>query len=104
VLCSDGDLAQKLISVYFTIFKLQVTAANSKAKGKASKQAAMNSRMLSALLTGVNRAFPYASHSDDKVFDEQTDTLFEVVHRASFATSVQALMLLFQVCCSVVCE
>uniref|UniRef100_A0A8C9VS61 CCAAT enhancer binding protein zeta n=1 Tax=Scleropages formosus TaxID=113540 RepID=A0A8C9VS61_SCLFO len=52
--------------------------------------------MLSALLSGVNRAYPYASAGDDKV-REQMDTLFKVVHLVKFNTAVQALMLLFQV-------
>uniref|UniRef100_A0A3Q2QMW9 CCAAT enhancer binding protein zeta n=1 Tax=Fundulus heteroclitus TaxID=8078 RepID=A0A3Q2QMW9_FUNHE len=52
--------------------------------------------MLSALLTGVNRAYPYAGAGDQKV-KEQLDTLFRVVHLARFNTAVQALLLLFQV-------
>jgi hypothetical protein len=73
---------------------------------------------LSALLTGVNRAFPYARNKSarvktldanggggdddddddaDKAFDEQADLLFRVVHKASFNTTVQALTLLYQV-------
>uniref|UniRef100_A0A096LRA9 CCAAT enhancer binding protein zeta n=1 Tax=Poecilia formosa TaxID=48698 RepID=A0A096LRA9_POEFO len=56
----------------------------------------VESKMLSALLTGVNRAYPYADAGDEKV-REQLDTLFRVVHLAKFNTAVQALMLLFQV-------
>ncbi|XP_023220964.1 CCAAT/enhancer-binding protein zeta-like [Centruroides sculpturatus] len=52
--------------------------------------------MMSALLTGVNRAFPFVK--DDKlVLIEQMDTLYQIVHLVSFNISIQALMLLFQV-------
>jgi hypothetical protein len=57
-------------------------------------------QMLSALLTGVNRAFPFAP-VNDAVYDEQADTLFKIVHTGSFAARVQALMLLYQV--SILC-
>jgi len=52
--------------------------------------------MLSALLTGVNRAFPY-SKLEDATFDKHTDLLFRIAHKGSFATATQALTLIFQV-------
>ncbi|MCJ1245014.1 hypothetical protein MMC30_002215 [Trapelia coarctata] len=54
-------------------------------------------KMLSAVLTGVNRAMPYAS-ADDESFDKHIDTLFRVTHSSNFNTSVQALMLIQQLC------
>lgn len=114
----DAKLAQSLITVYFTLFrnfveknqgpkptkgKLKNRKRNKGKKAneesdaiKEAQQKSMNSKLLSALLTGVNRAFPYAT-IDDSVFDEQTDLLFRVVHHSTFNTSVQALMLLYQV-------
>ncbi|XP_049640251.1 CCAAT/enhancer-binding protein zeta [Suncus etruscus] len=80
----DGSLASRLITVYFCFFRTCV------------KQKDLDSKMLGALLTGVNRAYPYAPADDDKV-REQVDTLFRVVHAVNFSTGVQALMLLFQV-------
>ncbi|XP_007521061.2 CCAAT/enhancer-binding protein zeta [Erinaceus europaeus] len=80
----DSDLANKLITVYFCFFRTCI------------KKKDIESKMLSALLTGVNRAYPYAQSGDDKV-REQVDTLFKVLHAVNFSTSVQALMLLFQV-------
>ncbi|XP_040849010.1 CCAAT/enhancer-binding protein zeta [Ochotona curzoniae] len=77
-------LANKLITIYFCFFRTCV------------KKKDIDSKMLSALLTGVNRAYPYAQADDDKV-REQVDTLFKVLHVVNFSTSVQALMLLFQV-------
>uniref|UniRef100_A0AAY4CCF4 CCAAT/enhancer-binding protein zeta n=1 Tax=Denticeps clupeoides TaxID=299321 RepID=A0AAY4CCF4_9TELE len=80
----EADLASKLITIYFSFFRACV------------KKKDVESKMLSALLTGVNRAYPYAKAGDEKV-KEQMDTLFKVVHLVKFNTAVQALMLLFQV-------
>lgn len=85
ILSHDEDgLAAKLITIYFSFFRACV------------KKKDIESKMLSALLAGVNRAYPYTSTGDDKV-REQMDTLFKVVHLVKFNTAVQALMLLFQV-------
>ncbi|XP_003795734.1 CCAAT/enhancer-binding protein zeta [Otolemur garnettii] len=80
----ESELANKLITLYFCFFRTCI------------KKKDIESKMLSALLTGVNRAYPYAKSGDDKV-REQVDTLFKVLHMVNFNTSVQALMLLFQV-------
>ena len=61
-----------------------------------SSEEAMDRRLLSALLAGVNRAFPYANATSADMTKEM-DALFQVVHHAHHSTSVQALMLLFQV-------
>ncbi|KAM9338884.1 CCAAT/enhancer-binding protein zeta [Symphorus nematophorus] len=80
----EAELAAKLITIYFSFFRACV------------KKKDIESKMLSALLSGVNRAYPYAGSGDEKV-KEQLDTLFKVVHLVKFNTAVQALMLLFQV-------
>ncbi|MCJ1475998.1 hypothetical protein MMC13_004662 [Lambiella insularis] len=54
-------------------------------------------KMISAVLTGVNRAMPYTK-TDDESFDKQLDTLFRVTHSSNFNTSIQALMLIQQLC------
>ena len=56
----------------------------------------MQSKMLSALLTGVNRAYPFAD-VEEGVFSKQIDTLFKMVNVGSFACSLQALTLLLQI-------
>ncbi|KAG0643651.1 CBF/Mak21 family-domain-containing protein [Tuber brumale] len=53
-------------------------------------------KLLSAILTGVNRAFPF-SQVDDDVFEKHIDTLFKITHSGNFNTSIQAMMLIFQV-------
>ncbi|XP_061901006.1 CCAAT/enhancer-binding protein zeta-like [Entelurus aequoreus] len=80
----EAELAAKLIGIYFSFFRICV------------KKKDVDSKMLSVLLSGVNRAYPYANTGDEKV-KEQMDTLFKVVHMVRFNTAVQALMLLFQV-------
>ncbi|XP_020619929.1 CCAAT/enhancer-binding protein zeta-like [Orbicella faveolata] len=80
----DSELATRLISIYFSFF------------GAFLKKGDMEAKMLSALLTGVNRAFPYAKEEDEQ-YNNQINTLFRTVHIGTFNTSVQALMLLFQV-------
>ncbi|RLN14650.1 hypothetical protein BBJ28_00024625, partial [Nothophytophthora sp. Chile5] len=112
----DADLAGHLISVYFGIFSKEVhgrgdeqekskktekkPTKHKKSKKKASSgpaaEEAMDRKLLSSLLVGVNRAFPYAKATSAN-FTDEIDSLFEVVHRAHHSTSVQALMLLFQV-------
>ncbi|NWX46780.1 CEBPZ protein, partial [Steatornis caripensis] len=80
----ESVLANKLITLYFCFFRNCI------------KKKDIESKMLSALLCGVNRAYPYAETGDEKV-KEQMNTLFKVLHAVNFGTSVQALMLLFQV-------
>lgn len=110
----DADLAAHLITVYFGLFTKEVhgddggkvDAKHQKGAKKGAKKHKKKSeplaadgldrKLLSALLVGVNRAFPYAKATSAQFHDE-IDALFTVVHRAHFSTSVQALMLLFQV-------
>ncbi|XP_068087919.1 CCAAT/enhancer-binding protein zeta [Hyperolius riggenbachi] len=80
----ESDLANQLITVYFCFFRACI------------KNKEMDSKFLRALLTGVNRAYPYAQIGNEKV-KEQLDTLFKILHSVSFNTGVQILMLLFQV-------
>lgn len=53
-------------------------------------------KLISAILTGVNRAFPFAK-TDDAKFEEKINTLFEVTHSSNFNTSIQAMTLIQQI-------
>ena len=55
----------------------------------------LREKMLSAVLTGVNRAIPF-SNTNDESFEKHLDTLFAVTHSSNFNTSIQALMLIQQ--------
>lgn len=69
--------------------------AEAEEKGKQFAEE-MNAKLISAVLTGVNRAFPF-SQVDDEVFQKHMNTLFRITHSGNFNTSIQALMLIFQV-------
>ena len=72
-------------------------AAQKAAEKKKSTTAAedLQEKMLSAVLTGVNRAIPFISANDES-FEKHIDTLFRVTHSSNFNTSIQALMLIQQ--------
>ncbi|CAK8542415.1 unnamed protein product [Lathyrus sativus] len=112
-LTNKGDgpkVAKRLIDVYFGLFKVLITGPSSNEKvdksnkenpkeknseGMSESQVEMDSRLLSALLTGVNRAFPFVSSNEaDDIVDVQTPVLFQLVHSKNFNVGVQALMLL----------
>ncbi|KAB2613124.1 hypothetical protein D8674_035440 [Pyrus ussuriensis x Pyrus communis] len=111
----DGPkVAKRLIDVYFSLFKVLINeaAAGEKMdkKGKAwskkplssnedksssDSHVELDSRLLSALLVGVNRAFPFVSSNEaDDIVEVQTPMLFQLVHSKNFNVGVQALMLL----------
>ncbi|KAF3168361.1 hypothetical protein EYR41_005403 [Orbilia oligospora] len=116
---ADDSVANQLLSIYFAQFadilgggaKKPAKPIKPKPDGKLSKKAKKrldkekkdadleeesNSKLISAVLAGVNRAFPFASIDDD-VFNKHLDTLFRITHGSNFNTSLQALTLIFQV-------
>ncbi|KAK6353804.1 hypothetical protein TWF730_008230 [Orbilia blumenaviensis] len=116
---ADDHVANQLLNIYFAQFadilgggaKKPMKPIKPKADGKLSKKAKKrldkekkdadleeesNSKLISAVLSGVNRAFPFASIDDD-VFNKHLDTLFRITHGSNFNTSLQALTLIFQV-------
>ncbi|KAF2019073.1 CBF-domain-containing protein [Aaosphaeria arxii CBS 175.79] len=56
----------------------------------------MREKLIAGVLTGVNRAFPFAK-TDDANFEVQLNTIFEVTHSSNFNTSIQAMMLIQQI-------
>ncbi|KAJ9647812.1 RNA-binding ribosome biosynthesis protein mak21 [Coniosporium tulheliwenetii] len=122
----EQEVANKLLEVYFALFvnllkdtKSPVAAVNtngqiqgggSKPGKKANRKAKLREqadqseeqlreRMIAAVLTGVNRAFPF-SKTDDATFESQMDTIFRVTHSSNFNTSIQALLLIQQISAS----
>jgi len=125
----DTSVANRLVEVYFMLFvKLLRAPPNEipkpqkqrKAKGMGKKKRGtvnweeihpqdeeVNSKILSAVLTGVNRAFPFSKvESDvyylrlcvvDNRFEKHMDVLFMITHDANFNTAIQALILIHQV-------
>jgi ribosome biogenesis protein MAK21 len=61
------------------------------------RQGVMDSRMLSALITGIRRAFPYVGTDEiEPLIEAHADSLFKLIHTASFGVATQALLLLYQ--------
>lgn len=113
----EQDVARKLLDVYFTLFKTLLsgtgphqwdgkrirpdgTKMNRKAIARAKEAGAknkaaeeLNEKMVAQVLTGVNRAFPFAE-PDEATFEAQLDTLYRVTHSSNFNTSIQALILI----------
>ncbi|KAL7794571.1 CBF/Mak21 family domain-containing protein [Trichoderma ceciliae] len=50
-------------------------------------------KLVSALLTGVNRAAPFVG-ANDMVMERHLDTLFKIAHSSNFNTGLQALLLI----------
>jgi ribosome biogenesis protein MAK21 len=55
-----------------------------------------NAKLTTAILTGLNRAYPFSDLPRD-TFQHHIDVLYRVTHSANFNTSVQALILIYQI-------
>jgi len=94
------SLPASLIKTYFGLFEVAVQQHSSQSSSKKRKSSSsdeagtMKSRLLSALLTGVNRAHPYLPEKDQDM-EEHVDALYRIVHTATPGACTQALMLLF---------
>ncbi|GBG69517.1 hypothetical protein CBR_g4353 [Chara braunii] len=78
------------------LLKKKIKEKKKKAAGRKSG-VEMDSRLLSALLTGVNRAFPYVEADDvEAVIEEHTPSLFKMVHSENLNLAIQALTLVYQ--------
>jgi len=95
---TPSSLPASLINTYFRLFEVAIK------KGKTTKNggnnmvegddAGVKSRLLSALLTGVNRSHPFLPRKD-AAMEKHVDALYKIAHTAPPAASTQALMLLF---------
>lgn len=117
----EPQIADKLVRIYFDLFvtllklgALDAAGAFESKKSKHSKKKIHNHRnasdenkagavpdtetaekLVSAILTGVNRAVPF-SDIDDETLEKHLDTLFRITHSSNFNTAIQALMLVQQ--------
>lgn len=103
---TDAKLAVQLIGTYFSLFEQCVRGGEPQHSGKGSRATAggggggdgVQSKLLGALLSGVNRAYPYASEALDEVTTSRhVEALFRLVHAGHVNVGVQALQLLLQV-------
>ncbi|KAK7068392.1 hypothetical protein SK128_007920 [Halocaridina rubra] len=81
---TDNVLAAKLIKLYIGFFKAS------------TKKGEVDTRLMGALLRGINRAFPY-SQLKGEALDEQLQILYKLCHIVSFAIATQALQLIYQI-------
>jgi ribosome biogenesis protein MAK21 len=112
----EPSLAVSLMNTYFRLFDVaiqQPPKQDIKTKSKKRDEMDRNnnnkmnqSRLLSALLTGVNRAYPYippqpsnsnSSTTATTLLDEHMDALYRVVHTAPPTARTQSLLLLFHI-------
>ena len=76
----EGEVSNQLVQCYVSLFEKAVT------------QDKLGSKLLVALLIGINRAYPFLK--DKETIIQHIDALFRIVHSASFSTSTQALTLI----------
>lgn len=97
---NDSELAYKCINIYFTLFNTYVNKITSKTtKDNNIQVKSISTKLLSALLTGVNRALPYAKsyiQNNNALFEKHLNKLFYIVHNTPINVSIQSLMLLYQ--------
>lgn len=117
----EPQLADTLVRIYFDLFvtllKVGALDANGTYESDKSKHAKKKSndhpkdaeaakasavpntetaeKLVSAILTGVNRAVPF-SDTDDETLEKHLDTLFRITHSSNFNTAIQALILVQQ--------
>ncbi|KAJ4661853.1 RNA-binding ribosome biosynthesis protein mak21 [Exophiala dermatitidis] len=110
----EEAVAQKLLDIYFALFtqllKPSTAATEEKTEeeprtrglGKKSKNTPksgqaqteeLKEKLTSAILTGVNRAYPYVG-AGGTTFSDHMETLFKIAHSPNFNTSIQALLLI----------
>jgi ribosome biogenesis protein MAK21 len=82
----DSALARRLIQMYLRIFAVMV-------KNSIDEQG----RTLATILTGINRALPFADAANSTELDEQLHSLLHVSSAGRLNIAVQALSILLQV-------
>ncbi|KAJ3117171.1 hypothetical protein HDU96_007724 [Phlyctochytrium bullatum] len=74
----------------------KTTVNQSEKTASSSSEGTLNSSLIGGILTGINRAFPYAKLPED-VATKHLDTVYRISHEGSFYVCIQALNLVFQV-------
>ncbi len=95
----DVELCRHLVTVYMNIVTICVESdKDSKKSKKEGGLESQESRIMGAVLTGVNRAFPYTEpESFDPSLRPHFDSLFRIAHAKSIASATQALAFLLQI-------
>lgn len=122
---SEENVVMKLLEIYFGLFtellkqhgsngntessdvkQLKTPNRNAKRPGFNDNKRTDNDqadelreKLISAILTGVNRAYPYTD-GEGQALSSHLDTLFQITHSSNFNTSVQAMLLIQQLSAS----
>ncbi|XP_045507814.1 CCAAT/enhancer-binding protein zeta [Colias croceus] len=81
----DSKIAEGLIRIYFSFFKASI------------KKGDIDSRLMSAILTGVKRAYPFADAERLTDTTAHIDAMHKLVHLAGLNVAIHALALLYHV-------
>ncbi|XP_035451249.2 CCAAT/enhancer-binding protein zeta [Spodoptera frugiperda] len=81
----DSKIAENLIRIYFSFFKASI------------KKGEIDSRLMSAILTGVKRAYPFADKERMSESASHVDHIHRLVHLAGINVAIHALALLFHI-------
>ncbi|XP_075987739.1 nucleolar complex protein 1 [Anticarsia gemmatalis] len=81
----DSQIAENLIRIYFSFFKASI------------KKGEIDSRLMSAILTGVKRAYPFANKERLSETPAHIDAIHRLVHLAGINIAIHALALLFHI-------
>ncbi|CAK1549339.1 unnamed protein product [Leptosia nina] len=81
----DSKIAEGLIRIYFSFFKASI------------KKGEIDSRLMSAILTGVKRAYPFADKERLADTSAHIDAIHKLVHLAGINVAIHALALLYHV-------
>ncbi|CAB3232649.1 unnamed protein product [Arctia plantaginis] len=81
----DSQIAENLIRIYFSFFKASI------------KKGEIDSRLMSAILTGVKRAYPFANKERLSETPTHIDAIHRLVHLAGINIAIHALALLFHI-------
>lgn len=82
---STTDVASQLVECYISLFEKSTIENN-------GSESSSSSKLLSSLLQGVNRVYPFLKNKQSLI--KHVDTLFKITHTTQFATAVQALTLI----------
>ena len=113
----DKQFAGELVAFYFSLFRkyatLTLQAEHAKTKRKSPKKPVVKEdpnatrlKLLSAILTGINRAMPYGEGTcewrksglvSEETLGAQLNTLYRIAHCDNWACAVQAMLLLFAI-------
>ncbi|ROT34807.1 CBF-domain-containing protein [Sodiomyces alkalinus F11] len=106
----DPKTAETLLAIYFEVFIVllkkpmvgfglpsdyHMEKTNKEAATRTNAEHETAEKLVSAVLTGINRAVPFVA-DDNPILDAHVDTLFQIAHSSNFNTSVQALILIQQ--------